>query len=111
MSVILNTPAVVRFTAQANPRRHLDCAAALGADIRHVDLKDAGELLAQTIIGYMKSLKMPNGLAALGYTPADIPKLVEGTLPQHRVTKLSPRPATSEDLTHLFQDSLTIWRD
>jgi hydroxyacid-oxoacid transhydrogenase len=54
---------------------------------------------------------MPNGLAALGYTPADIPKLVEGTLPQHRVTKLSPRPATSEDLTHLFQDSLTIWRD
>jgi hydroxyacid-oxoacid transhydrogenase len=111
MSVILNTPAVVRFTAQANPQRHLDCAAALGADIRHVDLKDAGELLAQTIIGYMKSLKMPNGLAALGYTPADIPKLVEGTLPQHRVTKLSPRPATSEDLTHLFQDSLTIWRD
>ena len=35
---------------------------------------------------------------AIGYTSSDIPALVEGTLPQHRVTKLSPRPAGPEDL-------------
>jgi hydroxyacid-oxoacid transhydrogenase len=45
----------------------------------------------------------------VGYTAADIPALVEGTLPQHRVTKLSPRPASAEDLAQLFRDSLTLW--
>jgi hydroxyacid-oxoacid transhydrogenase len=52
---------------------------------------------------------MPNGLAALGYTPADVDQLVAGTLPQHRVTKLSPRPASAEELRQLFLDSMTIW--
>jgi len=32
-----------------------------------------------------------NGLRAVGYTPRDVDALVEGVLPQHRVTKLSPR--------------------
>jgi hydroxyacid-oxoacid transhydrogenase len=34
---------------------------------------------------------------------------VEGTLPQHRVTKLAPRPADADDLTGLFRASLTVW--
>ena len=54
-------------------------------------------------------LKVPNGLKALGYTSADIPALVEGTLPQHRVTKLSPRPATTEDLARLFEESMRVY--
>jgi hydroxyacid-oxoacid transhydrogenase len=54
-------------------------------------------------------LKTPNGLAAIGYTSSDIPALVEGTIPQHRVTKLSPRPASPEDLARLFEDAMTGW--
>jgi hydroxyacid-oxoacid transhydrogenase len=57
----------------------------------------------------MQTLKIPNGLRAIGYSSADIPALVEGTLPQHRVTKLSPRPAGPEDLAKLFEDALTGW--
>ena len=45
---------------------------------------------------------MPNGLAAVGFGPQDVNKMVEATLPQHRVTKLSPRPAGPEDLRQLF---------
>ena len=109
MSVILNTPAVARFTAPSNPARHLQAAAALGADTADVAADDAGPLLADTVIGYMKTLSIPNGLAAVGYSESDIPALVEGTLPQHRVTKLSPIPAGPDELTSLFRDSLTIW--
>ncbi|RPI85345.1 MAG: iron-containing alcohol dehydrogenase, partial [Planctomycetaceae bacterium] len=109
ISVILNTPAVVRFTGPAQPDRHLRAAQALGADIRDVPPADAGEVLARHVIQFMRKLNMPNGLSAVGYSAADIPALVEGTLPQHRVTKLSPRPASPEDLTQLFRDSLQLW--
>ena len=57
----------------------------------------------------MQDLQIPNGLSAVGYTKDDIPKLVEGTLPQHRVIKLSPRPVGAEDLTQLFADAMLYW--
>jgi len=109
VSVILNAPAVFRFTASANPRRHLDAAAALGADVSRVSDADAGKVLADRITWYMRRLAVPNGLGAIGYTSADIPALVEGTLPQHRVTKLSPRPAGPEELAALFEEAMRAW--
>ena len=57
----------------------------------------------------MQRLQMPNGLKAIGYSSSDIPGLVEGTLPQHRVTKLSPRPAGHDELSALFEDAVTAW--
>jgi len=109
MSVILNAPAVFRFTARACPQRHLDAAVMLGADVSRARLEDAGRILAEQIIGYMQRLKVPNGLRAVGYSSADIPALVRGTTPQHRVTKLSPRPASEEDLARLFEDAMEYW--
>ena len=109
VSVILNTPAVVRFTAPANPGRHLRAAAALGADVSDAAPSEAGEVLAERVIHFMRALHIPNGLAAVGYTEQDIPALVEATLPQHRVTKLSPKPAGAAELTSLFEESMTIW--
>ncbi len=109
ISVILNAPAVFRFTASASPGRHLQAAEALGADISNARAEDAGTILADRLVWYMQRLRTPNGLSAIGYTSADIPALVEGTLPQHRVTKLSPRPAGPEELTRLFEESLKAW--
>ena len=109
MSVILNAPAVFRFTASADPRRHLYAASLMGVDITDARPKDAGDLLAGAIIDLMRRAGMPNGLAAVGYGPADVEPLVEGTLPQHRVTKLSPRLAGAADLVQLFLDSMTLW--
>ena len=109
VSVIVNAPAVFRFTAPACPERHLEAAGILGADIAGAGGAAAGEVLADCLIDYMRRLAMPNGLGELGYTSAQVPALVEGTLPQHRVTKLSPRPATADDLTGLFENALSYW--
>jgi hydroxyacid-oxoacid transhydrogenase len=57
----------------------------------------------------MQRLKTPNGLGEIGYTSSDIPALVEGTLPQHRVTKLSPRPAGPDELAKLFEEAMSAW--
>ena len=108
-SVILNAPAVFRYTAAANPARHLAAAEGLGVDVSRCQQADAGRILAERITWFMERLKLPNGLQAIGYTAADIPALVEGTLPQHRVTKLSPRPAGPEELSRLFEDAMVAW--
>ena len=109
MSVILHTPAVVRFTAPTAPERHLCAAKALGTDVSQAKLPDAGRILADRIIDFMRPLAMPNGLKNVGYTAADIPSLVAGTLPQQRLLKLSPRTTAAEELAKLFEESLTVW--
>jgi len=111
MSVVLNAPPVFRFTGSACPDRHLQAAEWMGADISGVTnpKTEAGPFLADCVVDLMKKLEVPNGLSAVGYTEADIPALVEGTIPQHRVTKLSPRPATPEDLTAMFKDAMVAW--
>jgi hydroxyacid-oxoacid transhydrogenase len=109
MSVILNAPAVFRFTAPANAARHLEAAAALGADVSRARAADAGAILADRITWFMRELDVPNGLRAIGYSSADVPALVEGTLPQHRVTKLSPRPAGPDELSALFEAAMVAW--
>ena len=109
LSVAINAPSVFRFTGPSNPKRHLEAARALGIDVSGAKDEDAGEILAQAMIGYFKRFNVPNGLKAVGFTEADIPKLVEGTLPQHRVTKLSPRPAGPEELAELFKGAMQYW--
>ena len=109
MAVVLNAPAAFRFTAPACPEKHLQAAEALGADISGATLEDAGKVLSDRVIEIMKQLNLPNGLSGIGYSREDIPKLVEGTLPQHRVTKLSPRPVGAEELTQIFEDAMIYW--
>lgn len=109
IAVVLNAPAAFRFTAPACPGRHLQAAEALGADVSRAKPEDAGRILSDLVIGYMRRLGIPNGLGAIGYTREDIPKLVEGTLPQHRVIKLSPRPVGAEDLARVFEDAMKYW--
>ena len=109
MSVILNAPAVFRWTAQANSERHLEAARLLGAETRGATHNDAGEILAGEIIRIMRRVDMPNGLGAISFGSDDVEALVAGTIPQHRVTKLSPRPASESDLRELFLAAMRYW--
>jgi hydroxyacid-oxoacid transhydrogenase len=109
ISVVLTAPAVFRFTAPACPERHLAAAEMLDAEVDRASMDEAGNVLADRLVQLMQLLQLPNGLAAIGFTHADAPALAKGTLPQQRVTKLSPRPATEADLVRLFEASLQLW--
>jgi hydroxyacid-oxoacid transhydrogenase len=109
MAVVLNAPAAFRFTASACPERHLKAAEALGADVTRAKPEDAGRILSDQVISYMKRLNIPSGLKAVGFRKEDIPRMVEATLPQQRVIKLSPKPVGEEELTRLFEDAMVYW--
>ena len=109
LSVIINAPAVFRFTSTTNPERHLKAANLLGVDVSNEPPEKAGNLISNKLIDFIKKLGMPNGLRGLGYEESDIDNLVEGTLPQHRVTKLSPVEVGANELRNLFEESFELW--
>ena len=56
--MLLNAPAVFRFTAPADPGRHLEAARLMGADVVGARPEDAGEILARSIIALMRRVGM-----------------------------------------------------
>lgn len=106
ISVVVTAPAVFRFTSSADPRRHLRAAELLGADVRDAGPSDAGEVLSRTLVEILRRFEMPERLSALGYGDRDIPALVAGTVPQERLTKLSPRPVGAAEIEQLLRETL-----
>jgi hydroxyacid-oxoacid transhydrogenase len=109
MSVILNAPAVFRYTAEVSPERHLEAAEWLGADVRGAAPGDAGEVLAGKLLQLMRAVGMPNGLGGVGYTETDLAPLTEGAWPQQRLLQNAPREMTRPVLTQLFRQALRYW--
>jgi alcohol dehydrogenase class IV len=109
MAVILNAPAVYRWTAPGCPDRHLHGAECLGADVRGATPDDAGEIVAARLIEMMKETLFPNGLAAVGFAAADAGALAAGAFPQQRLLANSPRPVAQQDLASLFAGAMRYW--
>jgi len=109
IAVVINAPAAFRFTASANPSRHLEAAAAMGVDIAGAALDDAGEILAQAFISLMRETALPSGIAALGYSEADVPALAEGAFAQQRPLVMAPRSVSKQDLESIYRDAMHYW--
>jgi alcohol dehydrogenase class IV len=109
IAVVINAPAAFRFTASANPARHLEVAAALGVDVCGAAPEKAGDILANAFIALMRETGLPSGIAALGYSEADVPSLAEGAFAQQRPLVMAPCAVTKPDLEAIYRDALRYW--
>jgi alcohol dehydrogenase class IV len=109
VSVIVNAPTVFRATACSNPARHLAAATALGADTSHAPLDEAGDILAQTIIGMMQQTGIPNGISAVGYSLDDVEALTAGTIVQKRLLAQAPIAVDHNVVARLFRGGMSYW--
>ena len=109
ISVIVNAPAVFRFTSPACPERHMKAAEGMGADVEGAALEDAGNILADRVIEMMRQTGIPNGLRDVGYSEDDLDALTDRAFPQNRLLDNSPLPPDRDQLLGLFRDALSYW--
>src|SRR5262245_52922788 len=109
MSTSLGAPASFEFTAHAKPARHLEVAEWMGVRTEGSSGVAAGGALREAFIRFMRSIGIPNGLQAVGYTSADISALAQGTLKQKRLLALSPGPVTQQAVGTMIERSLVVW--
>ena len=106
-SVSLTAPEAFRFSFQSAPERHLRAAEMM--DPRKDNLNNPSEQLPSVLTDLMRDIGIPNGIGAVGYTEADIPALVPGTMKQQRLLATCPRPANEEDIANIFAHSIENW--
>jgi alcohol dehydrogenase class IV len=107
MSVALTAPEAFRFTFDAAPERHVRAAQLLAPGAERP--ADDAEFLPRVLTDLMRDIEIPNGVAAVGYSSADIPALVEGALQQQRLLASCPKPVSGDDLSGIFKRSLELW--
>jgi alcohol dehydrogenase class IV len=109
ISVILNAPAIFRYTADAAPQRHLAAAQFLGANCEQAADDDAGEVVAERIIDLMKQAALPNGLGGIGFSSEDVKALTESTIRQKRAISNAPRETNATDIENMYRSALSYW--
>ncbi len=109
MSVALGTPASFRFIGGRAGAKTRAAFGLLGGDPASITDDEAGAAVGARIAEIMQQLEMPNGLAALGFTEADVPGLAKGCHEQQRLLVNSPVPVERADLEGIFRDAMTIW--
>ncbi len=109
LSTALTAAASFRFTAPSNPAKHARLAALLGASVEGLSDLEAAARLPEAINRLLRDVGCPNGLSAVGYTTADIPRLVEGGWKQQRLLVGAPRPVTQDDLRRILEESMVLW--
>jgi len=109
ISVIVNAPAIFRYTADGAPQRHLEAAVLTGADTAGATLDEAGEILANRLVDLMRQTNMPNGLRGVGFSEKHISALAKSSSRQKRAIANAPRDSNLVDLENMYRSALTYW--
>ncbi|MBC6459886.1 hydroxyacid-oxoacid transhydrogenase [Actinomadura sp. HBU206391] len=107
MSVALTAPEAFRFTFDAQPERHTRAAELLDPALDRPG--DPAEYLPAALLSLMRDIGLPNGTGGVGYTSADVPDLVVGTMQQQRLLATCPKPVTEDDAAGILTRSLELW--
>ncbi|SHK70321.1 Alcohol dehydrogenase, class IV [Pseudonocardia thermophila] len=99
-------PHVIRFNGEAEPERFRAIAQAMDLGL-HPDTPgaDAAELVAERVRKLADDVGVPRGLAELGVSEADVPRLAELTL-QDACLTTNPRPASVADIETMLRAAL-----
>jgi hydroxyacid-oxoacid transhydrogenase len=106
-SVSLTAPEAFRFSFESAPERHLRAAELM--DPRADKHNDASEQLPSVLIDLMRDIGIPNGIGGVGYTEADVPELVPGTMKQQRLLATCPKTPTEDDIADILTKSVENW--
>lgn len=109
ISVIVNAPAVFRFTGSACPDRHLLGAQAMGASVEELADQAPGDALATRIEDMMRATGIPNGLTGVGYSMDDLDNLVSKAAPQRRLLDNAPLAIAEAELRQIFAGAMRYW--
>jgi len=109
ISVIVNAPAIFRYTAEASPERHLEAAGYLQANQQGATPDDAGEVLASRLIDLMRKTSIPNGLSGVGFGADDVSALAKSSIRQSRAIANAPRDSNLVDMENIYSAALSYW--
>ena len=108
-SVVVSAPSIFRYLAQGAPKRHLEAANYLGADLVDATLDDAGEIVANRIIELMKATSAPNGLSGVGFNLGDVKVMSESSIRQSRAIANAPKVANQADMESIYASAIRYW--
>ncbi|WP_300008384.1 hydroxyacid-oxoacid transhydrogenase [Pseudonocardia sp.] len=105
-SVSLTAPEAFRFSFSSAPQRHLAAARLIDPGAETVAPQ---EQLPSVLVSLMRDIGIPNGIGGVGYTEADVPDLVPGTMKQARLLATCPRTPTEDDIAGILTRSVENW--
>ena len=109
ISVVVSAPAIFRYLADAEPRRHLQAAGFLGAENIDASDDEAGEVVAERIVSLMKATGVPNGISGVGFSVEDVQALAESSFRQKRAIANAPKVANLQDMVSIYTSALSYW--
>ena len=106
-SVSLTAPEAFRFSFESAPERHLRRRSCWTRGRTRAN--DQREQLPSVLISLMRDIGIPNGIGGVGYTEADVPDLVPGTMKQQRLLATCPKTPTEDDIADILTKSVENW--